>query len=151
MERAFPGLRLGWMISNEGQRIPLPERDAFVARESKDGGFPLLRNDDDNFRVSVTGWEKPAGNSPGGRARFEVHVALPLSADGIATAADALEAVGEAGRAFWGHVTPFSAGVDIARHTKNGAADLEAPPRELPAIKPPRDMRSPEIPHRLGG
>ena len=54
-----------WMISDEGQRIPLPDRDAFVARESKDGGFPLLRNGDDNFRVSVTGWEKPAGGSPG--------------------------------------------------------------------------------------
>jgi hypothetical protein len=33
MERAHPGLRIGLMISDEGQLIPLPERDAFVERE----------------------------------------------------------------------------------------------------------------------
>ncbi|WP_269770157.1 DUF5953 family protein [Cystobacter fuscus] len=105
MERAFPGLHLGWMISEEGQRIPLQERDAFVSRERKDGGFPLLRNGDDRFRVTVTGWERPAGTSPGGQAQFEVHANLPLNVGGMA-AADVLEAVGEGARAFWGHVDP---------------------------------------------
>ena len=90
MERTFPGLHLGWMISEEGQRIPLPDRDALVARERKDGGFPLLRNGDDTFRVTVTGWERPAGSSPGGHAQFEVHADLPLDASGIAAAADVL-------------------------------------------------------------
>jgi hypothetical protein len=150
MERAYPGLCIGLMISDEGQLIPLPERDAFVARESRRGEFPSLRSTDNNFRVSVTGWGKPAGICPGGRAQFEFHVALPLSADGTAAAAALLEAVAEAGRAFWGHATPFSAGVDIARQTKNLPDDLEPPPRGLPAIKSPSAMRSPEIPHRLG-
>jgi hypothetical protein len=150
MERAHPGLRIGLMISDEGKLIPLPDRDAFVARESSRGEMPPLRSTDDNFRVSVTGWGKPAGISPGGRAQFEFHVALPLSAAGSAAAAALLEAVAEDARAFWGHATPFSAGVDIARQTKNRPDDLEPPPRGLPVIKSPVAMRSPEIPHRLG-
>ncbi|HEX8820872.1 MAG TPA: DUF5953 family protein [Archangium sp.] len=150
MERAHPGLHIGLMISDEGKLIPLPERDAFVARESGRGEMPPLRSTDDNFRVSVTGWGKPAGISPGGRAQFEFHVALPLSAAGSATAAALLEAVAEDARAFWGHATPFSAGVDIARQTKNRPDDLKPPPRGLPVIKSPVAMRSPEIPHRLG-
>ncbi len=96
------------------------------------------------------GWGKPAGMSPGGRAQFEFHVSVPLSADGITAAAALLEAVGEEARAFWGHATPFSAGVDIARQTKNRPDDLEPPPRGLPVIKSPSAMRSPEVPHRLG-
>jgi hypothetical protein len=150
MERAHPGLRIGLMISDEGKLIPLTDRDAFVARESGRGEMPPLRSTDDNFRVSVTGWGKPAGISPGGRAQFEFHVALPLSAAGSAAAAALLEAVAEGARAFWGHATPFSAGVDIARQTKNLPDNREPPPRGLPVIKSPRAMRSPEIPHRLG-
>ncbi len=129
MERAFPGLHLGWMISEEGQRIPLPDRDAFITRERKDGGFPLLRNGDDTFRVTVTGWESPASSSPGGQAQLEVHAKLPLEETGIAAAPEVLGAVAEAARAFWGHATSFRAGLDIVRQTKNGPADLEAPPR----------------------
>jgi hypothetical protein len=150
MERAVPGLRIGLMISDEGRLVSLPDRDALVARESKRGEFPSLRSMNDDFRVSVTGWGKPAGMSPGGRAQFEFHVALPLSVDGIAAAAAMLEAVAEGARAFWGHVTPFSAGVDIARQTKNRPDDLEPPPRGLPVLKSPVAMRSPEVPHRLG-
>ncbi len=150
MERAFHGLHLGWMISEEGQRIPLPDRDAFVARERKDGGFPLLCNGEDTFRVTVTGWESPASSSSGGQAQLEVHARLSLDATGIAAAPAVLEAIAEAGRVFWGHATPFRAGVDIARQTKNRPDDLEPPPRGLPVIKSPSAMRSPEIPHRLG-
>jgi hypothetical protein len=150
LERAHPGLCIGLMISDEGQLVPLPERDAFVARESRRGEMPSLRSNDDNFRVSVTGWGKPAGICPGGRAQFEFNVALPLSADGIAAAAVLLEAVAENGRAFWGLATPVSTAWDIARQTKNLPDDLEPPPRGLPVLKSPSALRSPEIPHRLG-
>lgn len=150
MERTFPGLHLGWMISEEGQRIPLPDRDAFIGRHRKDGGFPLLHNSDATFRVTVTGWESPASSSSAGQAQLEVHAKLPLDATGIAVAPAVLEAIAEAGRAFWGHATPFSAGLDIARQTKNRPDDLEPPPRGLPVLKSPSAMRSPEIPHRLG-
>ncbi|HEX8818537.1 MAG TPA: DUF5953 family protein [Archangium sp.] len=150
MERAIPGLCLGWMIPEEGQRLPLRDRDAWLAHQRMDGGFPLLRNDDDNFRVTVTGWESPASSSPGGRAHFVVDAALPLTADGIAASADVLEAVAQAARALWGHATPFSAAVDIARQTKNWAANPKPPPRGLPALLLPEKIRSPENPHRLG-
>ena len=151
MERALPGLRLEWTISSEGKRIPVPQREAFLARGRPNGrGFPLLRNGDDDFRVTVTGLELPADSSPGGQAQLDIHAVLPLTVDGIAAAAEVLEAIAEGARAFWGHATPFSAGVDIARQTKNRPDDLEPPPRGLPVIKSPSAMRSPEIPHHLG-
>jgi hypothetical protein len=151
MERALPGLSLEWTISSEGQRIPVPQREAWLARGRPTGrGFPLLRNGDDDFRVTVTGLELPASSSPGGQAQLDIHAALPLTVDGIAAAADVLEAVAEGARAFWGHATPFNAGVDIARQTKNWAANPQPPPRGLPALRLPEKIRSPEIPHRLG-
>jgi hypothetical protein len=79
MERAFPGLRLGWRISETGQFIPLPQRDATVAQERPNGGFPLLSNGNESALVTVTGWESPAGISPGGQAQLEVHARLPLT------------------------------------------------------------------------
>jgi hypothetical protein len=94
--------------------------------------------------------ELPAGSSPGGQAQLDIHAVLPLTVDGIAAAAEVLEAVAEGARAFWGHATPFNAGVDIARQTKNWAANPQPPPRGLPALKLPWNIRSPEIPHRLG-
>jgi hypothetical protein len=100
--------------------------------------------------VTIFGWELPAGSSPDGQAQFEVHAHLPPDAVGIAAAADVLEAVAESARASWGHATPSSAGLDIARQTKNWAANPQPPPRGLPALKLPWDIRSPEIPHRLG-
>jgi hypothetical protein len=150
MERAFPDLRLGWVVSDEGQLIPLPDRDAFVARERRDGGFSLLRNGDDTFRASLTAWESPASSSPGGRALLEVHAKLPLAPNGIAAAADVLEGVAEAARAFWGHATPSPAALDIARQTQNPALPPEAPPRGLPAIPLPSSLPAARIPHRLG-
>ncbi|WP_425442896.1 DUF5953 family protein [Stigmatella aurantiaca] len=149
MERVLPGVHLGWMVSGEGQRMALPDRDAWVTRETADGGFPLLRSGDDAFRVTVTGWESPAGSSPGGKAQLEVHAVLPLSVDSLAVA-DVLESMGGNARAFWGHATPFRAGVEIARQTKSGAANSRPPPRGLPVLKLPCDIRSPEIPMRLG-
>jgi hypothetical protein len=150
MERAFPGLRLGWRISEQGQFIPLSQRDATVAQERPDGGFPLLSNDNESTLVTVTGWESSAVSASGGQAQLEVHARLPLTPEGIAAAAGVLEAVAEAARAYWGHATPSRAGLDIARQTKNWAANPQPPPRRLPALKLAWDIPSPEIPHRLG-
>lgn len=150
MERAFPGLRLGWMISDTGQFIPVPQRDAKVAQERPDGGFPLLSNDNESALVTVTGWEKPASSSPGRQAQLEVHARLPWAPDAIVVAPAVLEGISEAARAFWGHATPSRAGLDIARQTKNWAANPQPPPRGLPALKRPWEIVSPEIPQRLG-
>ena len=150
MERAIPGLRLGWTTSLDGQRTRLANRDAWLAAQRKDREFPLLHNGDERDYVSVYGMEAPAASSPGGQAQLEVHAKLPLSPAGVAAAADALEAAAEAARAYWGHATPSKASVDIARQTKNRPDDLEPPPHGLPVIKSPGVLRSSEVPHRLG-
>jgi len=150
MERAFPGLRLEWRVSEDGRPVALPQRDAWLAEGTKDGGFPLVCNGDENSPVMISGWELPADSSPGGQAQLEVHADLPPDAVGGAAVADVLEAVAESAGAYWGHATPFRASVDIARQTRNRPDDLEPPPRGLPIIKSPGAMRSPEVPHRLG-
>ncbi|MCY1036705.1 DUF5953 family protein [Corallococcus sp. BB11-1] len=150
MERAFPGLRLDWRVAEDGRPIALPQRDAWLAEGPQDGGFPLVCNGDESYPVMISGLELPADSSPGGQAQFEVHAQLPPDAAGVAVAADVLEAVAESARASWGHATPSSAGVDIARQTKNWAANPQPPPRGLPSLKLPEKIRSPEIPHRLG-
>jgi hypothetical protein len=152
MERALPGLRLEWTISDEGKLVPLPQRDAWVAQGRSDGpGFPLVCNGgEENDLVTLCGLAIPASFGPGGQPLFDVQAALPLNVARIAAAADVLEGIAEGAQAFWGHATPYGAGVDIARQTTDAARDREVPPRGLPALKVPWEIRSPEIPHRLG-
>jgi hypothetical protein len=134
----------------DGQLIALPQRDTWIVEDTKDGGFPLVCNNDESYPVMIDGSELPAVFGPGGQALFEVHAHMPSDARGIAAAVEVLEAVAEGARAFWGQATPFRAAVDIVGQTKNLPGDLEPPPRGLPVIKSPGAMRSPEIPHRLG-
>jgi hypothetical protein len=150
MERALPGLHLEWTTSLDGKNTHLADRDTWLAQQGMERDLPLLHNGDMRDFVSVWGTEAPPTSSPGGQPQLEIHARLPLSPEGIAAAASVLEAVAEAARAFWGDATPFSAGVDIVRQTKNRPDDLEPPPRGLPAIKSPGAMSSPEIPHLLG-
>jgi len=143
MERAFPGLRLDWTISDEGQLVPLPQRDAWVMGGEKDGpGVPLVCNGGDSSgRVTLWGARLPARFAPGRKEQFDFHVDLPHNAAGVAAAPDVLEAVAEAARAFWGECTPFNPAVDIVSHPLR---------RGLPQLKDPQDLRSPEVPWRLG-
>ena len=150
MERTFPGLRLEWKVSDDGHPIALPRRDAWLAEGTQDGGFPLVCNGDESFPVMVYGLQIPARQAPGGQPLFDVHAELPLDAAVIAAAADVLEGVAEGARAFWGHATPSSAGVELARQTRDPVHKPGGPPRGLPALKLPEKIRSPEIPHRLG-
>ncbi|MDC0713285.1 DUF5953 family protein [Stigmatella sp. ncwal1] len=151
LERALPGLRLEWTISDEGRPIPLPHRDAWVAQGRADGpGLPLLCNGDESHPVTISGWERPAGSSPAGQPQFEVHGDLPLNTASIAAATDVLEAVAESARAFWGHATPFNTGVEISRQARHPVRKPGVPPRGLPALRLSEDIHSPEIPHRLG-
>ena len=117
MERALPGLRLGWTASEKEGLIALPHRDEWVAANRADGGFLFLCDNDDNHLVTIAGWENPNGLAAGSPPHFEVHADLPLDAAGIAAAVDVLEAVADGARAFWGHATPFNAGVEIAQQT----------------------------------
>ncbi len=150
MERALPGLRLGWTTSEKEDLIALPHRDEWVAANRTDGGFPFLCNDDDDHLVTLAGSENPNGLAAGSPPHFEVHATLLLDAAGIAAAADVLEAVGEGARAFWGHATPFDAGVADRRADESHVGRAAASSPGLPALKLPETIRSPEIPHRLG-
>ena len=151
MERACPGLRLEWQVSDEGQLLPVGPHDAWVAKGRADGpGFSMLCNGDEHQPITIAGWDRPAGVPAGRQPQFEVHAALPLDKEGGVDAERVLESIADAAHAFWGHATPFLSGLDIARQTRNGRTDSAAPPRGLPALRPPRDIHSPEIPHRLG-
>ena len=150
MERAFPGLRLGWRVGEEGRPIAVPQRDAWVASGTDDGGFPLVCNGDESYPVTVTGWGSPARLSPGGQPLFEVHAKLPLDEASLTAASDVLEAAAEGARAYWGHTTPDGAALDIAHQTSPTLEGPPRPPRGLPALKLPEDISTPGIPHRLG-
>ena len=102
------------------------------------------------IRVTLYGLEIPPESGPRGQPLLDIHASLPLSTAGIAAAADVLEQVAVGARAFWGHVTPFRAGVGIARQTSDPVRKPQVPPRGLPALKLPDQLPSPEIPHRLG-
>jgi hypothetical protein len=150
MEKALPGLRLEWRLSKGGRPIALPQRDAWLAENTVDGGFPLVCNGDASYPVTVNGGERPGILSPGGQAQFEVYAELPLDKPVIAAAAAVLEGMAEGARAFWGEATPDDAAGDIAYQT---APTLEGPPsprRGLPALKLFEHIRSPEIPYFLG-
>ncbi|NVJ26730.1 MULTISPECIES: DUF5953 family protein [Myxococcus] len=150
LERAFPGLRLDWKVSEDGRPTVLPQRDAWLDEESKEGGFPLVCNGDESSPVMIYGLQTPARRAPGGQPLLDVHAELPLDEAVIAAAADVLGGVAEAARAFWGHATPSSAGVEIARQTRDPVHKPGVPPRGLPALKLPEQLSSAEIPHCLG-
>jgi len=150
MERALSGLSLEWTTSSDGQRTRLVDRDGWLARQKMHGEFPLLSNGNESNFMSVIGWDGPATSSSGRQAQLEVHARLPLTAEVVAATAKVLENIAEGARAFWGHATPFHAGLDIARQTKNWTANPQPPPRGLPALNLPPDLRWPEIPHCLG-
>ncbi|WP_434390413.1 DUF5953 family protein [Melittangium boletus] len=151
MERALPGLRMEWEVSESGRPIALPKRDTWLAEETKDGEFPLVCNGDERFPVTVYGLQTSSYHAPGGQQPLlDVHAKLPLDAVVISVATEMLERIAEGACAFWGHATPGDAAVDIAYQT---APTLEGPPsprRGLPALKLFEHIPSPEIPAYLG-
>jgi Family of unknown function (DUF5953) len=149
MERALPGLHLSWTISNEGNFIPVQEHARGTASRTN-GRYLLLCNGNEEHFVTMFRLETPALLNPGGRAQFEVHAKWPLDAAGIAAADDVLEVIAEGARSYWAHATPRKAAGDIVEQTSPTLAGPPNPPRGLPALKLPSDIRSPEIPHRLG-
>ncbi len=139
-----------WRLSEKGQPIALPQRDTWLLEAATHGKFPMLCNGDETYAVTIAGLQRPARLSPGGQPQLEVHVDLPLDAAVIAAAAEMLEGVAEGARSFWGHVTPHGTAVEVARQTTDPVRKPVIPPRGLPALKFPEDIRSPEIPGFLG-
>ncbi|MBJ6764966.1 hypothetical protein JGU66_29735 [Myxococcaceae bacterium JPH2] len=150
MERAIPGLNLSWTLSDEGLFIPAPPRESRDTAKTARGRLPLLCNGDEGHFVTLSRRETPASQNPGGQPLFEVHAKWPLDVAGISAAAETLERVAEATHAFWAHATPQRAAGDIAEQTSPTLAGPPSPPHGLPALKLPWEIRSPEVPHRLG-
>jgi hypothetical protein len=150
MERAFPGLRLGWTMSKEEGLVSLPQRDEWVERERLDGDFPFLCNDDDDHVVTLGGWEVPAGRHPGAQPQLQIHAMLPLEETTIVVAGGVLAGVAEGSRALWGHVTPGNVMLVIAEQMGPKMYGPPKPPQGLPALQLPDSIPVPEIPHCLG-
>src|SRR6218665_750629 len=150
LERALPNVRVEWKVSKEWRPIALPRRDAWLAEAAARGEFPLLCNGDESYPVTLYGLETSARSASGGQPLLDVHAQIPLVEAVIAAAADVLEGIAEGAGALWGHATPLSAGAEIALQTSRPAHGPHRPPRGLPALTFPREIRSPEIPHRLG-
>lgn len=152
-ERAFPGLRLLWEISEEGQPVAVPRRDELLASAAVNGEVPLLCNGDETYPITISGLENSAMSSPGGRPRLDVHAGWPLDQQGIAAAADVLEGMGDGIQAYWGVASPFDTAVEIAGQFIHRPIPLhpqEPPPRGLPGLKLPWELSAPEIPGWLG-
>jgi hypothetical protein len=150
MERALPGLRLEWSVTEKRRLAMLPQRDEWLSEAAARGKFPLVCNGDNSFPVKISGLTTPASQAPGGQSLLDVHAKMPLDMAVIAAAGEMLERVAESACAFWGHATPDDAALDIAYQT---APTLEGPPsprRGLPALKLLDHIRSPEIPYYLG-
>ncbi|HEX8436027.1 DUF5953 family protein [Archangium sp.] len=150
MEKALPGLRLQWRLSASGRPIALPQRDAWLAENTEDGGFPLVCNGDGSYPVTVNGGERPGLLSPGGQSQLEVHAELPLDEPMIAAAAAMLEAVAEGARSFWGHASPNDYGSEVAQQFRRSAHGPERSPRGLPMLNLPEKFPAPAIPWFLG-
>lgn len=150
MERALPGLCLGWTASEKEDLIALPRRDEWIVANSTSGGFPFLCNDNDNHLVTVAGLENPNGLAAGSPPHFEVHADMTLDAVGIAAAADVLEGVAEGARSVWGHATPSGYGEVVAQQFRRPGDEQYIPALGLPSLKLPWDRFTPEIPHFLG-
>ncbi|QSQ23700.1 hypothetical protein JY651_01565 [Pyxidicoccus parkwayensis] len=149
LERTLPGLRLEWTITDDHQILHLPQRDAWLARARRDGGFPPVCNNDEQQPVMLSGMLRSSSSAPGGHALLEVHLELPLDGSGAA-AADVLEAVAENARAFWGQASPSGFGSEVAQQLRHSAQRPESPPRGLPMLELPWHLSSPSIPFHLG-
>jgi len=149
MERGLPGLRLAWTIDAEGF-VPEPEGDARVSVRIDDGGFALYCNGNEENLVTLSGHEVPARLSPGGKPQLDVCAQWTMDEAELGAAADVLEGVAEGVRAYWGHVTPTRAVNDFAAQMIHTQVAPLSSPRGLPMLKLPDQLRSTEIPFRLG-
>ncbi|MFY2561947.1 DUF5953 family protein [Corallococcus terminator] len=150
MEKALPGLRLAWRVSEGGRPIALPHRDAWLAERTQHGKFPLLCNGDESYPVTVSGRENSALFSPGGQPQLDVHAKLPLDEAIISAAPAMLEAMAEGARAFWGHASRYSYGAEVGEQFRRSADGPELSPRGLPMLNLPEKLPAPEIPCFLG-
>ncbi|HEX5746838.1 MAG TPA: DUF5953 family protein [Archangium sp.] len=150
MERALPGLRLAWRVSDAGRPVALRQRAAWLAESAADGGFGLLCNGDESYPVLVDGQRESAIASPGGEPLLIVHAKLPHDEPVVVAAVDMLENVAEGVRARWGTVAPGPVRQVIAAQVGPKSGNPDGPPLGLPMLKLPWNIRSPKVPRYLG-
>ncbi|WP_225412429.1 DUF5953 family protein [Stigmatella hybrida] len=150
LEQALSGMRLDWTVSEDKKLIHLPQRDEWFAHARRTRSLPFVCNNDESYPVTMAALEIPATYGPGGQPMLDIHADLPLEPAVIAAAAEMLEAIAEGAQALWGQATPFAAALDIVRQASRTLEGVPSPPRGLPPLKQGKDIRSPEIPHRLG-
>jgi hypothetical protein len=150
MERALPGLRLAWRVSDSGRPIALPERAAWLAASVADGEFGMLCNGDESYPVTMDGRRESARSSPGGEPLLLVHAKLPQDEPVVAAAPDMLENVAEGVRAKWGVVAPGPVRLVIAAQVGPKLGNPDGPPLGLPMLKLAWNIRSPKVPRYLG-
>lgn len=150
MEKALPGLRLAWRISQSGRPIALQQRDAWLTERISDGTIPLLCNGDESYPVTVSGRQNPAILSPGAQPQLDVHAKLPLDEAVISAATAMLEGMAEGARAFWGHASRYSYGAEVSEQFRRSPHGPERSPRGLPMLNLPEKLPAPEIPCFLG-
>ncbi|RKI73115.1 hypothetical protein D7X55_06110 [Corallococcus sp. AB049A] len=152
MEQVFPALNLSWTSGDEGQFVPVTQRDAWIARELRAGGITLLCNGDDAFLETLNSYSdlRPLDESASQRPHYEVHAEWPVEPPGLSVARPVLAVVSEAVRAFWAHVTPNHAAMDIGMQRSPRAGVTGNPRRGLPLLKHPDKLRAPEVPYHLG-
>ncbi|HZH13517.1 MAG TPA: DUF5953 family protein [Archangium sp.] len=150
MERALPGLRLAWRVSDSGRPIALPERAAWLAASVADGEFGMLCNGDESYPVTMDGRRESASSSPGGEPLLLVHAKLPQDEPVVAAATYMLENVAEGVRAKWGVVAPGPVRQVIAAQVGPKLGNPDGPPLGLPMLKLAWNIRSPRVPRYLG-
>ncbi|WP_375742818.1 DUF5953 family protein [Corallococcus interemptor] len=150
MERAVPGLRLDRTISDDGTVLALPQRDAWLTDAAARMELPMLCNGDEDALVTFYGLDGSAGSSPGGLPVFEIHAEVPPAIATTSSLRDALVSVSEAADAFWARVLPEGLALIVARQFHHRGNEPHLPPRGLPSLKLPWELRSPDVPHYLG-
>ncbi len=150
MERAVPGLRLAWRLSDAGRPIALAQRGAWLAKSAASGEFGMLCNGDESYPVTLDGRRESARSSPGGEPQLLVYAQLPQDEPVVAAAVDMLENVAEGVRAKWGTVAPGPLRLVIAAQVGPKLGNPEGPPLGLPMLKLAWKIRSPTVPRYLG-
>ena len=150
MEHGMPGLRLGWTISDQGEFIAAPEGSARNVQRTRDGGFALYCNGNNDSLIIVSGWESPANLCPGRQAQLVVYAKWPADSATNEAASDVLERVSVGALSYWAELTPDSAALEIDGQSLPGPRGAPNPRRGLPVLKRPEELRSSVIPSYLG-
>src|SRR5262245_7268664 len=94
LERAVPGLKMEWRISQDGKPIALPHRDVWLAEGLARGRVQTLCNGDENYPITLGGLRDLAQERP----QWKLVAHFPVRGPALSAALDILEQVAEGAR-----------------------------------------------------